>query len=217
MHRHGAGLVWGKDLRKNASLEGRLRKRGDMAAIEVHGYAIVSRDDRIADANGATPEALRREADWAYFQAELDRAALTVLGRLGHEANPNPKDRLRMVLSSSVRDLERRADGWWWNPAGTTWTEAVAMVLPEGGRVAVPGGRRVFDLFLALGYDVFHLTRAEDVRIGEGVTLFSACQWGESAEAVLARHGFAPGERQLLDAAGPLSLTLWRRSSVQSA
>jgi len=47
------------------------------------GFAIVSADDRIADAGGAMPDALRNEADWQRFQAELDASALTVLGRLG--------------------------------------------------------------------------------------------------------------------------------------
>ena len=117
-----------------------------MTAIEIHGYAIVSCDDRIADASGATPEALRREADWAYFQAELDRAALTVLGGSG---------------TRSIRT--RRPGSGWWSPhrctpraaprrvvvdlAGVPWPEAVAKVLPGGGTVAVPGGQRVFDLF----------------------------------------------------------------------
>jgi hypothetical protein len=185
--------------------------------IEVHGYAIVSDDDRIADASGATPEALRSEADWAYFQAELDRAAVVVLGRLGHEANPNPKRRLRMVLSSSVPTLDRRPDGWWWNPAGLAWPDAIKRILPGGGRVAVPGGRRVFDLFLGLGYDAFHLTRAEGVRVGEGVALFSACERGERAEAVLVRHGLEAGGRRILDPAGPVSLTVWRKRASRSA
>ena len=179
--------------------------------VEIHGYAIVSRDDRFADASGATPEALRNEADWAYFQAELDRAAVTVLGRLGHEANPNTKGRLRLILSASAEGLARRPDGWWWNPARVPWREAIATVLPVGGRVAVPGGRRVFDLFLGIGYDAFHLTRAESVRLGEGVALFSACEAGERAEAVLARSGLRPGERRVIDPAGPVSLTVWRR------
>lgn len=184
-----------------------------MGTVEVHGYAIVSDDDRIADASGVTPEALRNEADWAYFQSELDRAAIVVLGRLGHEANLNPRQRLRLVVSSSVPDLERRPEAWWWNPAGLDWSEAIATVLPEGGRAAIPGGRRVFDLFLALGYDAFHLTRAEGVHVGEGVGLFSACEGGERAEAVLARHGLVPGERRILDPAAPVSLTVWRNSA----
>ena len=179
--------------------------------VEIHGYAIVSLDDRIADASGATPETLRNDADWAYFQAELDRAAVTVLGRLGHEANPNAKGRLRLVLSSESAGLERRPDAWWWDPAKVPWEEAATVVLPEGGRVAVPGGRRVFDLFLALGYDAFHLSRAEGVRLGSGIALFSACETGESADSVLARHGLAPGRRRVIDPAGPVSLRVWRR------
>src|ERR671912_2366412 len=149
-----------------------------MRPIEIHGYAIVSDNDRIADAPGRTPGMLRNEADWAYFQTELDRSAALVLGRLGHDANPNPKGRLRMVLSSSSTGLERHPDGWWWNPDAIPWNEAIRAVLPEGGRVAVPGGRRVFDLFLEIGYDAFHLTRAHAVRVGEGIALFSACQAG---------------------------------------
>src|SRR5215208_610893 len=104
-----------------------------MGAVEIHGYAIVSQDDRIADASGETPPALRNEADWAYFQAELDRAALTVLGRLGHEANPNPKGRNRLVLSRAVAGLEHRPEAWWWNPARLSWFEAIAEILPRGG------------------------------------------------------------------------------------
>ncbi|MGO4705085.1 hypothetical protein AB4072_04820 [Microvirga sp. 2MCAF38] len=182
-----------------------------MKTIEIHGYAIVSDDDRIADASGATPDSLRNDADWAYFQAELDRSALTVLGRLGHEANRNPKRRLRMVLSSSALGLERREDAWWWNPAMMSWADAIDAVLPEGGRIAVPGGRRVFDLFLDIGYDAFHLTRAEGVRIPRGVALFSACERGEAAEEVLAKRGLNSGPRQVIDESGPVSLRVWRR------
>jgi hypothetical protein len=185
-----------------------------MPAIEVHGYAIVSDDDRIADASGGTPASLRNPADWAYFQSELDVAALTVLGRLGHEANPNVKGRPRLVLSSAIAGFERRPDAWWWNPAGLDFTTVMGLILPEGGRVAVPGGRRVFDLFLDLGYDFFHLSRAEGVSLAGGVSLFSACSRSESAAAVLARHGLTPGERVVLDPSVPVSLTVWQRERI---
>jgi hypothetical protein len=181
-----------------------------MRNVEIHGYAIVSDNDRIADAAGGMPDALRNEADWAYFQAELNRSALTVLGRLGHEANPNPRGRLRMIVSSSSSGLERRSDGWWWNPDRLPWDQAVSTVLPEGGRVAVPGGRQVFDLFLRIGYDAFHLTRAEGAIVPGGVALFSACDQGRKAEEVLADRGLWPDTRQILDPAGPVSLTVWR-------
>lgn len=179
--------------------------------IEVHGYAIVSDDDRIADAAGRMPETLRSDADWAYFQEELDRSAVTVLGRLGHEAHRNPRRRRRIVVSSSASGLEERSDAWWWNPRDLPWNEVGRRVLPGGGRVAVPGGRRVFDLFLEIGFVAFHLSRAEGARIPDGVPLFSACAGGKRAEAVLAGRGMKAGKREILDPNGPISLTVWRR------
>ncbi|MBB3021597.1 dihydrofolate reductase [Microvirga lupini] len=187
-----------------------------MPQVEIHGYAIVSDNDCIADASGHTPEMLRNEADWAYFQAELNKSAVTVLGRLGHEANPNPKRRLRLILSSSSPGLERRADGWWWDPAKVPWDTAIRTVLPEGGRIAVPGGRQVFDLFLELGYNAFHLTRAEGTHVPDGIPVFSGCQTGRSAEAILSERGLVPRERQVLDPAGKVTLAIWRPSSGNS-
>lgn len=187
-----------------------------MPRVEIHGYAIVSDDDCIADASGRTPDVLRNEADWAYFQAELNLSDVTVLGRLGHEANPNPKRRLRMVLSSSSTGLEQRADGWWWNPGRLPWAQAIRIVLPEGGRVAVPGGRQVFDLFLKIGYDAFHLTRAEGTLVPNGVPVFSGCNDDNRAEAILAAHGLSPDPRRVLDPVGPVSLTIWRNGSQDS-
>ncbi len=87
-----------------------------VGGIEVHGYAIVSADDRIADAQGQMPASLRNDADWAYFQSELDRADFVAIGRVSHEATPNPKRRRRIVLSRAARGLESRADAEWWNP-----------------------------------------------------------------------------------------------------
>jgi hypothetical protein len=185
-----------------------------MTAIEIHGYAIVSDDDRIADAAGRMPEALRNDADWAYFQAGLDAASLSVLGRIGHEANPNRRDRPRLVVSSQAVGLERRSDAWWWNPAALAWLEAIREVLPQGGRVAVPGGRRVFDLFLAIGYDAFHLSRANGLRLPGGVALFSACDDGRRAEAVLSQAGLRAGPARILDPRGPVSLSVWRAESA---
>jgi hypothetical protein len=181
------------------------------AAIEIHGYAIITDDDRIADADGATPAGLRNGADWLYFQSELDRASLVVLGRLGHEANPNAKNRRRLVVSGGAQGLETRADALWWNPAATPWDAVVASLLPAGGRVAVPGGQGVFDLFLGIGYDAFHLTRARGVAAPGGRALFSACDKGLSAEAVLTKAGLLPRETRVLDATANVGLTLWRK------
>lgn len=179
--------------------------------VTIVGFAIVSADDRIADAAGAMPDALKNDADWTRFQAELDASAVTVLGRLGHEAHGNARGRLRMVVSASVPDLERRSDGWWWNPAGLPWNEAVSRVLPGGGRVAVPGGQGVFDLFRVIGYDEFHLTTAKMVHLPNGRGVFSAVDAGDAAAEVLSRDGLVPDEAIPVDPAASIDLTVWKR------
>jgi hypothetical protein len=178
--------------------------------IEIHGYAIVSDDDRIADSTGMTPLSLRNDADWDYFQQGLDQADFVVLGRLGHEANPNLKQRRRLVLSSAAQRLEERSDAWWWNPQRLSWREAAETLLPRGGRVAVPGGQAVFDLFMTLGYEAFHLSRARGVRLPGGRYLFSACERGRSAEAALQDAGLSAGEARILDADAHVTLEIWR-------
>ncbi len=181
-----------------------------MTPPDIHGYAIVSADDRIADAAGAMPAALRNDADWAYFQAELDRADLVAIGRASHEATPNVKRRRRLVLSRAARALERRADAWWWNPQARSWPEVAAELLPQGGRVATPGGQAAFDVFLGLGFAGFHLSRAPGVRLPGGRGLFAACETGVPAAAVLRAAGLEPGETRTIDPIANVTLTLWR-------
>jgi hypothetical protein len=179
--------------------------------IKIHGYAIVSDDDHIADSSGRTPESLRNDADWAHFQGELDRADIVALGRLGHEANPNFKERRRLVLSNAARGLEQRVDAWWWNPARTPWRDVAAKLLPGGGRVAVPGGQAVFDLFMAIGYDSFHLSRASGVLLAGGRSVFAACDRGLSADSALSDAGLRPDGPRIIDAAARVTLNVWRK------
>ena len=176
-----------------------------------HGHAIVSADDRIADAAGATPKELRNEADWKRFQAALDSAVVTILGRAGHRANPNVMRRNRIVLSSAASRVERFAEAWWWNPAEATIEEALAVAAPGGGIVAVPGGRRVFDLFLDIGFDEFHLARAGRVEIPGGVPIFTAVGSGKTAESLLSASGLRSSAPEILDPAAGISLSVWRR------
>ena len=182
-----------------------------IGGFAIHGHAIVSADDRIADATGVTPPELRNEADWVRFQAALDRAAVTVLGRFGHEANPNVRRRNRLVLSSSVRGVERRDDAWWWNPAQASAETALNAAAPDGGIAAVPGGRRVFDLFLALGFDEFHLARAGRVVLEGGIPIFTRVLSGVGVDAMLAASGLSAGPLEVLDPAAGVTLTRWRR------
>lgn len=180
----------------------------------IEGHSIVSGDDRIADANGRTPPTLRNEADWARFQAALDAAAVTVIGRLGHTAHPNTKGRNRLVLSSSASGIERRPDAWWWNPQTAPLADALAQAAPGGGVVAVPGGRQVMDLFLAAGFDAFHLARKVGLAIPTGVPLFSAIARGATAEGLLTAARLAPDPTEVLDASAGVTLTTWRRAAT---
>jgi dihydrofolate reductase len=181
------------------------------AAYEVHGHAIVSDDDRIADAHGDMPDALKNAADWQRFQDALAGAAVIVLGRKGHAAHANIHRRNRMVVSTSARGIERHADAWWWNPAEVTLAEALAASAPGGGRVVVPGGRRVYDLFLVYGFDEFHLARARGVLLPGGVPVFTECSPIRPADEVLASRGLVPEPVEILDAGAGVSLTVWKR------
>jgi hypothetical protein len=177
----------------------------------IEGHAIVSTNDCIADAAGSFPDILRNDADWALFQAALDAAAIVALGRPSHLATPNPKNRNRLVLTSTVGDLEKRPDAWWWNPSATPLTEALSSAAPDGGIVAVPGGHLVFDYFLDAGFDAFHLSRATRVTLPGGTPVFSAIATRGSAEAVLAAHNLAAGETTIIDPAGGVTRTSWVR------
>jgi len=83
----------------------------DAPRWRVEGFAIVSDDDRIADAHGRMPDALRNEADWRTFQAGLDRMDAVLLGRISHEVTPDRSGRLRIVVSAHADGIERRDDG----------------------------------------------------------------------------------------------------------
>lgn len=182
-----------------------------MPRYEIHGHAIVSDNDCIADADGRMPDALRNEADWARFQAELDSAVLVVLGRGGHDAHPNVRGRLRMVVSSHVAGVERREDGWWWNPGQASLGEALRLAAPTGGKIAVPGGRRINDLFLSLGFDAFHLVRKRGVVIPRGIPVFTRAWVAGSAERLLASHGLHASHSEEIDPANGVTLTIWTR------
>jgi dihydrofolate reductase len=176
--------------------------------FEIHGYAIVSRNDCIADAAGSMPASLQNDADWAYFQAELDRAVWVALGRLSHLATPNVRGRRRLILSRGASGLERREDGVWWRPDAIAFKDVVARLLPDGGRIAVPGGQGVFEMFLAIGCTAFHLARAEAVMLPGGRRIFPGTG-EEKAEERLRRAGLAPGSTRWLDEQARVSMTIF--------
>jgi len=180
--------------------------------LDITGYAIVSDDDRIADAHDLTPPSLRNEKDWELYQRALALAGLVVFARRSHELEPNVHGTSRLVLSREPAGLERRTDAWWWNPLGAPWDDVATRLLPAGGAVAVGGGQAAFDLFLTIGFDGFHLSRAHGVVLPGGRPVFSACAKGVSAAAVLERHGLSLTTTLPLDPDHGVDMTVWRRA-----
>ena len=183
--------------------------------IEIRGYAIVSDDDMIAAADGLTPVSLRNEKDWEYYQRAQARSDLVVLARRSHEFEPNVRGDSRLVISqAAVEALEKRADALWWNPARVVWKDVAARILPFGGEVAVCGGQGAFDLFLDIGYDAFHMSRAYGVLLPGGRKVFSASERGVSAEVVLADAGLTLSETIPLDPEHGVEMKVWRRTAL---
>jgi len=178
--------------------------------FRIEGYAIASADGMIADSTGFMPPSLKFEADQRFLHGALERAEVVAHGRLSHEGHPDSHARRRLILTRRVSGLERDAanpNTWLWNPAGATLEEARAAAACGDGAMAIAGGTEVFSLFLKIGYDVFYLAQASDVRLPGGVPVFSQGRFGQRPEDVLRAAGLTPAEPQLLD--DGVSLVKW--------
>ncbi|MGF1475701.1 MAG: hypothetical protein ACFB6S_09075 [Geminicoccaceae bacterium] len=180
----------------------------------LEGFAIVSADGLMADAEGVMPDALRFEADWRYFQDQLDRCSLCLIGRHTHEAAPNHMLRRRLILSTSVPGWHREDDvTWWWNPVVLTLGEVLDELIVAGDTVSVVGGTRVFDLVAStLGFDRFHLSLADGVRLDRGKPVFSGTDSRDALRRALTEQGLGVQEKRALSPADDLSLEIWARA-----
>jgi len=179
-----------------------------IGAFRIEAYVIVSADGMIADASGVQPASLQFEADARQFESGLDRADVIVNGRHSAEGRPNSMSRHRLILTHEVAgvapdpgNLKARL----WNPAGAPLEKACAALGLNSGTIAVIGGPRVYALFLKLGYDCFHLSRAMKVRLPGGLPLF-----GGDPDAALAAAGLKPRPTRWLE--DGLTLTDWVRA-----
>lgn len=176
--------------------------------VRFEGHAIVSEDGMIADAKGLMPAGLHNDADFAFFQAALDRAALVVSGRLGHERHPNP-GRRRLALTRRVAALEADpADpqATFWNPAGMSIAEMLDRLGITSGTVAVTGGTGTYEVFLPV-MDAFVLSEVRGLRIPGGTPCFSAGH----PRTVLSGAGFLPHDIVVLDQRAGVTQTHWLR------
>src|ERR1035438_10342966 len=168
----------------------------------IEGYAIVSEDGMLADASGIMPDQLKFEADQKFFEHGLDEVDVVVHGRHSHERQRHSDLRRRLILTRKVpaiADDPSNKKALFWNPAGASLEQAMAVLGVADGSVGVIGATDVFGLFLDR-YDVFHLSRAPNVQLPGGRPVFPDVP-AQTPEAVLARHGLEPGERQMLDQA----------------
>ena len=179
----------------------------------IEGYAIISADGMIADAAGQMPDALKIEADQAFFHAGLNCAAVVVHGRHSSEDGPHAPGRRRLIATRQVPRLAAvpaNPKALLWNPGGATLAEAWTELGAPDGTLAVIGGADVYDLFWTPGYDAFHLTRVA-ARLPGGRPVFRGLAADRTPEDILATHGLRPGDVRLLDATAGATLVTWRR------
>lgn len=183
-----------------------------MPALRFEGYVIVSSDGMLANAKNVMPDELKFEGDKRFFTAALDRAALIVHGRHSHEDQPNSARRKRIILTRRVAATEpdpSNPKALFWNPAGASFEEASKSAGVASGTVAIIGGPAVFDIFMDR-YDTFWLSVAPKVRLPGGEPCFPGVG-PRTPEQILAAHGLKPGEAEMLDPEGGVSVTPWRR------
>ena len=158
----------------------------------------------LANAAGIMPDSLKFEADQHFFERGLDGVDVVVHGRHSHERQPRSHLRHRLILTRQVPSIAAdpsNKKALFWNPAGASFEQAMAVLGRPAGSAGVIGGTDVFGMFLDQ-YDVFHLSRAPDLRLPGGRPVFPEVP-ARTPEEVLANHGLAGGQPQVLDPAIP--------------
>lgn len=183
----------------------------------IEGYAIVSEDGMLADAQGVMPAALKFEADHRFFEAGLDACDLVVHGRHSREEHAHSATRRRLIVTRRTPGLEAATTSpqvFYWNPAGMPFEDALKAFAQPVTRAGVIGGTEVFGLFLRRT-DVFYLTRGPRVRLEGGRPVFPGVP-ALTPEQVLGGAGLVAGEPLVLDAANGIAVVAWRRAHRQA-
>src|SRR5262249_11654188 len=135
-----------------------------MKRPRIEGYAVISTEGMIAASDGHFPEVLKIPADQQFYQSSLDRADVIANGAHSAEGGPKEKARRSIILTRRINMPTvdpGNPNAWLWNPGSTTFDEMWQHLRVDGGVLAVVGGTDTFGLFLAIGYDVFYLSKTE--------------------------------------------------------
>jgi hypothetical protein len=166
----------------------------------------------LADAARVMPASLMFEADQRFFENGLDAVDVIVHGRYSQERQPRSNSRRRLMLTRRIAAIEAHptnAKALLWNPAGALLEDALIALGVPGANLGVIGGPEVFALFLGR-YDVFHLSRAPDVRLPGGRPVFPEVPV-QTPEEILAAHGLIADPPVVLDPEKGLTMVSWRR------
>ena len=184
------------------------------APSRIKGYAIVSEDGMLANSAGKMPDSLKFKADQDFFERGLDGVDVVAHGRHSHEKQRRSDLRRRLILTHRVSAIgpdPSNKKALFWNPAGASLEQAMAVLGVPEGSLGVIGGTEVFGFFLDR-YDVFYLSRAPNVRLPGGRPVFPEVPT-QTPEEVLARHGLELRQHQILDAEKAVAVFEWRRSA----
>jgi dihydrofolate reductase len=151
------------------------------------------------------------EADQRFFEQGLDAVDVIVHGRHSQERQPRSNARHRIMLTRRVPAIAlhpSNTKALLWNPAGALLEDALSALGLPGASLGVIGGPEVFALFLGR-YDVFHLSRAPNVRLPGGRPVFPEVPV-QTPEQILAAHGLRPDPPVALDPEKGVILVSWR-------
>lgn len=181
-------------------------------SCRIEGYAIVSEDGMLANSAGVMPDSLKFNADQAFFEHGLDGVDLVVHGRHSHEHQRHSDLRRRLILTRRIAAIApdpSNKKALFWNPAGASLEQAMAVLGVPRGIIGVIGGTQVFGFFLDR-YDAFYLSRAPAVCLPGGRPVFPEVP-ALTPEEVLARCGLEPLQKRILDAERAVAVVEWYR------
>jgi len=185
-----------------------------MTVGRIEGYAIVSEDGMLADAARVMPPSMIFEADQRFYENGLDAVDVVIHGQHSQERQARSHLRHRLILTRripSVAPHPSNDKALLWNPAGSLLAEALSALGIPDANIGVIGGPEAFALFLGR-YDVFHLSRAPNVRLPGGRPVFPEVPV-QTPEEILAAHGLNPDPPVALDAEKGLTMVSWRRAA----